>query len=238
MSPELEPLSQDWERALAIVAHPDDLEYGTASAVARWTGEGKSVSYVLVTRGEAGLGDVAPAEAGAVREAEERRSAAAVGVHVVEFLGHPDGTVEYGLPLRRDLARAIRRHRPEVILTINRHISWGGPSFNMADHRHVGLAILDASRDAANRWIFPELLEEGHEPWDGVAMVCFNGSPSPTHAVDVTGFLDLGIASLREHRAYLDHVGADPDAMLRGAATATGERFGCEHAVGFEVVRP
>lgn len=238
MALDLEPLPQDWDRALAVVAHPDDLEYGTASAIARWTGEGKVVTYLLVTRGEAGLGDVAPAEAGPLREAEERRSAAVVGVDVVEFLGHPDGTVEYGLALRRDIARAIRRHRPQTVLTINRHISWGGPSFNMADHRNVGLAVLDAVRDAANRWIFPELLEEGHDPWDGVGMVCFNGSPQSTHAVDVTGFLDHGIASLREHRAYLDHVGADPDAMLTGAATATGERLGCKHAVAFEVVRP
>jgi LmbE family N-acetylglucosaminyl deacetylase len=238
MDAELEPFPQDWDRALAVVAHPDDLEYGTASAVARWTSEGKVVAYVLVTRGEAGLGDVAPADAGALREAEERRSAAAVGVDVVEFLGHPDGTVEYGLALRRDIARAIRRHRPHTILTINRHSSWGGPSFNMADHRHVGLAVLDAARDAANRWIFPELVDEGHEPWDGVRLVCFNGSPQSTHAVDVTGFLERGIASLREHHAYLNHVGADPDAMLTEAAAATGRRFGCEHAVAFEVVRP
>ena len=238
MDYELEPLPQTWDRALAIVAHPDDLEYGTASAVARWTSEGKAVSYVLVTRGEAGLGNVAPAEAGVLREAEERRSAAVVGVHSVEFLGHADGIVEYGLPLRRDLARVIRRHRPEVVFTINRHVSWGGPSFNMADHRNVGLAILDAVRDAANRWIFAELSEEGYEPWDGVEMVCFNGSPNATHAVDVTGFLDLGIASLREHRAYLDHVGGDPEAIVRAPASSTGDRFGCEHAVAFEVVRP
>lgn len=238
MNRDLEPLPEDWDRALAVVAHPDDLEYGTASAVARWTSEGKVVSYVLVTRGEAGLGDIAPAEAGALREVEERRSAAVVGVNIVEFLGHPDGIVEYGLPLRLDVARAIRRHRPHVVVTINRHISWGGPSFNMADHRNVGLAILDAVRDAANRWIFPELLDEGCEPWDGVNMICFNGSPDSTHAVDVTGFLDLGIASLREHRAYLDHVGGDPDAMLREAASSTGDRFGCKHAVAFEVVRP
>ncbi len=237
MSSDLEPLPDDWTRALAIVAHPDDLEYGAASAIARWTSEGKAVAYVLVTSGEAGLA-MAPSEAGPLREVEERRSAAAVGVDTVEFLGHTDGTIEYGLPLRRDLARAIRRHRPEVVITINRHDSWGGPSFNMADHRVVGLAILDAVRDAANRWVFPELLEEGHEPWAGVTMVCANASPHSKHAVDITGFLDRGIASLREHKAYLEHVGTDADAMLRDAATATGREFGCEHAVAFEVVRP
>lgn len=234
----LEPLPTDWDRVLAIVAHPDDLEYGAASAVARWTAEGHVVTYLLVTRGEAGLA-IPPDEAGPLREEEQRRSAAVVGVDVVEFLdGHLDGVVEYGLPLRRDLARAIRRHRPELVLTLNRHDSWGGPSFNMADHRNVGLAVLDAVRDAANRWIFPELLGEGLEPWEGVSMVCAAGSPQPTHAVDVTGFLEAGIESLRAHERYLAHVGTDADTMLRSFAEDAGRRLGCEHAVAFEVVRP
>ncbi len=234
--PELQALPDDWDRALAIVAHPDDLEYGTASAVARWTSEGKGVTYVLASRGEAGL-DRPPEEVGPLREAEQRRAAAVVGVATVEFLDYRDGMIEYGLPLRRDLARAIRRHRPHVVLSLNRYDSWGGPSFNMADHRHVGLAVLDAVRDAANRWIFPELLDQGHEPWGDVALVAFSGSPSPTHAVDVTGFLDHGIASLREHRLYLEHTGTDPD-MLRTWAEETGRALGVEHALAFEVVRP
>lgn len=238
MKPHLEPLPEDWQRALAIVAHPDDLEYGMASAVARWTSEGKDVRYVLVTRGEAGLGEMPPDQAGPLREAEQRRSAAVVGVNTVEFLGHSDGMVEYGLSLRRDLSRAIRRHRPQVLLTVNRHATWGGSSFNMADHRHVGLAVLDAVRDAANRWIFPELLDEGLEPWSDASMVAFNASPEPTHAADVTGFLERGIASLREHRSYLEHVGTDADAVLRDNAAAAGQLFGVEHAVTFEVVNP
>jgi LmbE family N-acetylglucosaminyl deacetylase len=108
----------------------------------------------------------------------------------------------------------------------------------MADHRHVGLAVLDAVRDAANRWIFPELLDEGHEPWADVAFVAFMGSPTSTHAVDVTGFLDRGIASLREHHVYLEHTGTDPDTMLRQWAEEAGRALGVEHAVSFEVVRP
>jgi LmbE family N-acetylglucosaminyl deacetylase len=233
----LEPLPGDWERALAIAAHPDDLEYGTAAAVARWTSEGKRVHYVLATRGEAGLA-IPPHEAGPLREAEERAGAAAVGVESVEFLDHRDGMIEYGLKLRRDFARAIRHHRPHVVLSINRHETWGGPSFNMADHRHVGVAVLDAVRDAANRWIFPELLDEGYEPWAGVALVAYNGSPHPTHAVDVTGFIDRGVASLKEHRLYLEHTGTDADAMLREWARETGRAFGVEYAIWFEVVQP
>ena len=165
--PELLPFPEDWSRALAVVAHPDDLEYGTASAVAKWTDQGKWVGYVLATSGEAGIDGLAPAEAGPLRESEEIASAAVVGVDSVEFLGLADGTLTYGLDLRREIAAAIRRHRPELVLSINFHFSWGGPSVNMADHRVLGEALLDATRDAGNRWVFTDLLDEGLEPWSG-----------------------------------------------------------------------
>ena len=109
----LEPLGEEWQRGLAIVAHPDDLEFGAAAAIARWTGQGKQIVYCLVTSGEAGIDTMAPAQARLVREAEQCAAAAVVGVTVVEFLGQPDGIVEYGVPLRRALARVIRRHQPE-----------------------------------------------------------------------------------------------------------------------------
>jgi LmbE family N-acetylglucosaminyl deacetylase len=231
-APTLLPLPDDWSHALAIVAHPDDLEYGTASAVAKWTDAGKRVDYLLVTRGEAGIDALEPADCARVREAEERAAAATVGVTTVEFLDHPDGVVEYGLGLRRDLAHAIRRARPELLLTINHHASWGAGSFNSADHRNVGLAVLDAARDAGNRWVFPET---GLEPWGGVRYVAVNASPMSTHAVDVGARLERGIASLECHAAYLAHVGGDAREMLTGNARSVGAAFGCEYAVSFEL---
>jgi LmbE family N-acetylglucosaminyl deacetylase len=238
-APELQALPEDWDRALAVVAHPDDLEYGTASAIAKWTSAGKWVGYVLATSGEAGIDGMAPSEAGPIREAEEVASAAAVGVDTVEFLGLPDGRLVYGLDLRREIAAAIRRHRPEIVLSINFRFSWGGPSVNMADHRVLGEALVDAVRDAGNRWVFTDLLEEGLEPWAGVRLAAFNGSPQATHAVDVTGFLDRGIASLEAHEAYLRGLGEGATQaadVVTPAAVATGERFGVEHAVAFEVL--
>jgi LmbE family N-acetylglucosaminyl deacetylase len=232
------PLPDDWTRALCVVAHPDDLEYGGASAIARWTREGKEVAYLLVTRGEAGIDGMTPDECGRVREAEERASAAVVGVEHVEFLdGHTDGLIDYGIPLRRDLALAFRRLRPELIMSINFRESFGGHSFNMADHRHTGLAILDAARDAGNRWVFDGDHAAGPEPWSGVRYVAFAGAPDSTHAIDVTDTIDVGIASLREHAAYIDGLGQefDPDAFLRDNARGTGEAFGCAYAVGFEL---
>ncbi len=226
----MQAVDEKWARAVAIVAHPDDLEYGAASAVARWTAQGKEVSYVLATRGEAGIDALAPERAGPLREEEQRRSAARVGVGHVEFLGHADGSVELGLALRRDLAGALRRLRPEVVLTMNFELTWGeGGGVNHSDHRAVGLATLDACRDAANRWMFPEL----GDPWQGIKALYVVGMSTPTHFVDVTATIDDGVASLREHQAYIDGLGTgfDPDEFLRNIAGYGGMAAGCEYAV-------
>jgi LmbE family N-acetylglucosaminyl deacetylase len=233
----LEPFPEDWERALAVVAHPDDLEYGGAAAIARWTRDGRRVAYLLVTRGEAGIDGMEPEEAARVRTAEQRDSAAVVGVDEVEFLDHPDGMLVYGLALRRDIAAAIRRHRPELVVAVNHRETYGGEFLNMADHRACGQATVDAVRDAANRWVFTDLRDEGLEPWSGVRHVAVIASPQPTHAVDVTETFDLGVESLRRHAAYLAGLGApDPEAMLRQWSEAAGRRFGGRLAVTFELL--
>ena len=238
MEPEpLQVLPEEWDRALAIVAHPDDMEYGAASAVARWTGQGKTVVYTLVTSGEAGIDGMEPERARQVREAEQVASAAVVGVDVVEFLGGADGMLEYGLPLRRSLSAAIRRHRPDIVITGNFRESFGPGALNQADHIAVGRAVLDAARDAGNRWVFRELLEQGLEPWNGVKAVLAAGSPQATHGVDVTDTLAKGIESLKAHDAYLSGLGQqmDPEEFLESFARMTGTRLGCPFAVSFEV---
>ncbi|HXP20690.1 MAG TPA: PIG-L deacetylase family protein [Streptosporangiaceae bacterium] len=224
-------MPEDWDSAVAVVAHPDDLEYGAAAAVARWTRQGKKVSYLLATRGEAGIAGRAPHEVGPLRAEEERRSAAIVGVSEVQFLDHRDGLVEYGIALRRDLAAAFRRLRPNVVITMSFDLTWGeeGP-VNHADHRAVGLAVLDACRDAANEWVFPD----AGVPCPPIGSAYVAASGDPTHFVDVTDTIDLGIASLREHQAYIDGLGGDfdPDDFLRNMAGYIGMAAGCEYAVG------
>jgi len=204
------PLPDDWSRALAIAAHPDDLEYGVAAAVAAWTDAGKEVAYLLVTRGEAGIDGLDPVEAAPVREEEERRSAAVVGVHDVRFLGHRDGVVVDGPELRRDLAREIRRFRPDLVVTLNHHDTFGPGVWNSADHRAVGRAAIDAVGDAGNRWIFTELTDEGLAPWGAVRRVAVAASSRPTHVVEVGAYRERAVASLAEHRAYLSALDARP----------------------------
>lgn len=230
----MELLEHTPERVLAIVAHPDDIEYGAAAAVAVWTAAGVECRYLLVTRGEAGIDAMAPSEAARVREQEQYASAAVVGVDVVEFLDYPDGTIEYGLPLRRDLAEAVRRHRPDTVLLFNHRESWGPGARNSADHRAVGTAALDAVADAGNRWIFP-----GSQP-HSVGTVLVAGSPDATHALDVSEGVDRAIESLSKHEAYLkglgDHPMSDPQ-FLRGFLEHTGLRVGVSAALGVEVWR-
>jgi LmbE family N-acetylglucosaminyl deacetylase len=234
----LELLPEDWTRALAVVAHPDDLEFGAAAAVARWTGQGKEVVYCMVTSGEAGIDALDPDECRRVREAEQLESARIVGVPVVEFLREPDGILEYGVPLRRTITEVVRRHRPEIVITGNFRDTWGGSNLNQADHIATGRAVVDAVRDAGNRWVFREQLVDGLEPWGGVRAVWAFGSPNATHGVDTTETFDAGVASLEAHRAYIDGLGWenwDSREFLEGFARQTGQRLGVAFAAAFEV---
>ncbi len=235
---DLEPLDESWQTALCVVAHPDDLEFGAAAAVARWTDQGKTVVYAMVTSGEAGIDALAPAEAKIAREAEQRESARIVGVEVVEFLGLPDGILEYGVALRRAICASVRQNRPDIVITNNFRDTWGGASLNQADHIATGRATLDAVRDAGNRWIFAEQLVDGIEPWGGVRAVWAAGSPDSRHAVDTTATFDRGVASLEAHRAYIDGLGwadFDPEEFLEGGARPAGTRLGVPRAATFEV---
>jgi LmbE family N-acetylglucosaminyl deacetylase len=130
----------------------------------------------------------------------------------VEFLGLPDGVLVAGPELRRLLAAAIRRHRPELVVTGFFGATWSppgvSPSFvNSADHRALGQSVLDAVTDAANEWIFPDLAEP---PWRGVQYIAVQDSLDPVHEVDVTDHVDAAVASLAQHRGYLELLSSDP----------------------------
>lgn len=236
--PGLVPIDEStFERVMCIVAHPDDIEYGTAAAVDRWVKAGKVVTYLLVTRGEAGIDSIPPEEAGPLRAQEERDGAAEVGVDVVEFLDGDDGVLEYGLPLRREIARVIRQRRPDLVVTLTHDEVFSGGMPNQADHRAVGLAVLDAVRDAGNRWVFRELAEaEGLEPWGGCRAVLMAASASPTDFVDVTDHLEPAIASLEAHVLYNTNLPPDfpkPRELVTGILTQGGQAAGVPLAVIF-----
>jgi LmbE family N-acetylglucosaminyl deacetylase len=203
-----------------------------------WTAAGKTVSYLLVSRGEAGIDGMDPSVCGPLRGAEQIAAAKCVGVDVVEFLDHRDGVIEHTIELRRDIAAAVRRHRPDVVVIINYEDTWYGQHWNSPDHRNTGRAVLDAIGDAGNRWIFPEQITGGVEPWGGVRMVAVSGSSTPTHAVAIEDGLEPAIASLEAHAAYLDALTgdmADARMFLTGMAESAGERLGGRPAALFHV---
>ncbi|WP_110205767.1 PIG-L deacetylase family protein [Nocardioides daejeonensis] len=234
----LTPVDESWQTALCVVAHPDDLEFGAAAAVARWTAQGKRVVYCMVTSGEAGIDGMHPDQCRTVREAEQIESGRIVGVDEVIFLGEPDGIVEATVALRSRIARVVREVRPDIVITNNFRETWGGRNLNQADHIAVGAASVDAVRDAGNRWIFSDQLVDGLEPWGGVREVWAAGSPQATYAVDTTDTFDAGVASLEAHRAYIDGLGWedwDAEEFLAGGARQAGSRLGVRYATAFEV---
>src|SRR5262245_11380512 len=224
----------EFRRVLCVAAHPDDVEYGSSAAVAAWTARGVEAAYLMLTRGEAGMDAVPPDRTAQLRTQEPLAAAAAVGVSKVDFLAYPDGVIEYGLGLRRDIARTIRDFQPDVVVVGTWEVEFVA-GLNQADHRVAGLATLDAIRDAANRWVFSEQLDEGLTPWQ-VRWLLVAGHPQPTHGVDVSGEpLERGVASLEAHGAYLAGIPGHPPArvLVNAIAAAQGRLLGVPSAVLF-----
>ncbi|MGB9377789.1 MAG: PIG-L deacetylase family protein [Mycobacteriales bacterium] len=205
------------ERVLVVTAHPDDLDFGAAGTIAHWTAAGIAVSYCIATYGDAGGFDpaVPRSEISGIREAEQRSAAAAVGVDDVTFLGYPDGRVEVTFDLRRDIARQIRRIRPQRLLTHSPLRNWQRIAPSHPDHMATGEAALCAVYpDARNPFAYPELLgDEGLEAWV-VAEVWLTGGPANDHFVDITDTFEKKATALREHKSQTAHM-EDLEGMLR-----------------------
>jgi len=215
------------ERALCVLAHPDDVDFGSAGTVATWTAAGTEVTYCIVTDGDAGGFDETPRhEMGPLRQAEQRAAAAAVGVEDVRFLGYPDGRLELSLDLRRDLSRVIRQVRPQRVLTSSPERFWDRIGASHPDHMTVGESTLRAVYpDARNPFAWPELLaDEGLEAWT-VSEVWLGASPRADHAVDVTAVADRKIEALSCHKSQVGHM-PDLDGFVRGWMSQTAQRFG------------
>jgi LmbE family N-acetylglucosaminyl deacetylase len=231
----------DINTILVVTAHPDDVDFGAAGAVATFTDKGIQVVYCIVTDGDAGGFDRVLDNGGmaALRRAEQTEAAKRVGVEDVRFLGYQDGTVEPTLGLRRDIARVIRQVRPDRVITSTpeRNYARIGPSH--PDHRAVGGATLDAVYpDARNPYAFPELLlDEGLEAWTA-REVWLTGGPTPNHYIDVTATVDRKIAALRAHVSQTAHM-ETLEQFVRGFLTAGAKLAGLPEgsfAEGFQVV--
>jgi LmbE family N-acetylglucosaminyl deacetylase len=215
------------ERALVVMAHPDDVDFGAAGTVATWTDAGIEVSYCLLTSGDAGGFDDTPRDQmRTLREKEQRAAAAVVGVTDVTFLGFPDGALYLTHELRRAVTRQIRRVRPQRVLCQSPERDYEAMARSHPDHRVAGGAALDAVYpDARNPFAHPELLaDEGLEAWT-VGQVWIAGGPDANSYVDTTATFDRKVSALREHVSQTGHLD-DLETRLRGwgerSATAAG----------------
>lgn len=226
------------ERVLVVAAHPDDIEFGAAGTVARWVGEGATVHYLIVTRGDKGSDDPVADIAALVRlrEQEQRAAAAELGVAGVDFLDEPDGQVEPSLRLRERITYAIRAFRPEVVMTHDPTVLFVNNEWvNHPDHRAVGQVTVDAvfptARDPLN---FREHLEAGLEPWK-VAELYLWSTNEANQLVDIGETMDRKVAALARHASQFRSFD-DVARWVRRRSEELGERAGYRAAEGFRRV--
>lgn len=228
----------EFERALIAFAHPDDAEFLCGGTVALWTRAGTQVSYVCATDGSAGWNapDKTREDIAALREREMREVADLLDVTEIRFLGYTDGMLEPSFDLRRDLTREVRRVRPDVIVSFDPSKLWSGRRYvNHPDHRAVGEAVLAVvSCDAPTRPQFPELLDEGLEPFKIRRLWLVSGEGEGDRVVDISETIDLKVKALAAHQSQVTNMGVeDVDEMVRRWARASAGDSGIEYAEVF-----
>ena len=236
MSPlERHELISPMERALVIVSHPDDAEFGAAATIAQLTAAGVRVDYVVTTDGGKGTEDPAmrPEQLSATRVAEQRAAADILRVGDIVHLGYPDGYLTPSLDLRRDIVRQIRRFRPDLVITQNpqRRLDHN-PFIGHPDHLATGEATLAAVYPAARDHLnFPELWrDEELEPWK-VRQVLLSGVEEPNLWVDVADTFDIGIRAILAHESQVDPETVEE--RMRERARLVGEPQGIGLAQAF-----
>jgi LmbE family N-acetylglucosaminyl deacetylase len=198
-------------RVLVVAAHPDDADFGTAGTVATWTDADVHVTYCVVTDGQVGAVDreMTRERLVDVRRREQRTAAAHVGVEDVRFLGYADGELEPTRRLVGELAGLIREVRPQRMVIPSAERDYAHIHRSHPDHLAAGKAALDAIFPAArNPFAYPDLLEQGLEPWT-VPDTWLMGHPTNNHTVDVTAAFDRKMAAVLAHESQ--H--ADPAAL-------------------------
>jgi LmbE family N-acetylglucosaminyl deacetylase len=206
------------QRVLVVVAHPDDVDFGSAGTIATWTEAGLEVSYCIVTDGDAGGfdRDVPRSAIGGIRQDEQRKAAAVLGVTDVEFLGYPDGRLAVSFELRRDITRVIRRTRPDRVVVQPPHRNLRSVYGSHPDHQAAGEAALCAVYpDARNPFAHPELLAEGLDAHTVPEVWVMSPNDRADHYVDITGTFDRKVAALRAHTSQTAHM-TDLEERLRG----------------------
>jgi LmbE family N-acetylglucosaminyl deacetylase len=231
-----------FQRALVAFAHPDDAEFLCGGTIATWVSAGTEVRYVCATDGSAGWNgpDLGRKQIAEIREGEMREAAAILGVAGVSFLGFTDGALEPNLDLRRAITREVRSIRPDIMVTFDPSVRWMGRSYiNHPDHRAVGDAVLAVvSCDAPTRPQFPELLDEGLEPFKVRDVWLASDEGGADTRIDITDSIEKKIEAIRAHRSQVENMGDfDVDARMREWAARVAREDEAEYAEAFRTFR-
>lgn len=230
-----------YKRVLVVTAHPDDPEFLFGATVAKLAGGGAEVCYLICTDGSNGNrnASLTAEEVSAIRYAEQRAAASALGVVKVLFLGMPDGQLAPTYELRLAIAREIRRARPELVLThFPRRVLDIPMEASHPDHTAVGEATLSAILpDAVNARTLPELLQDGIEPHK-VKEVWMPGYEQPNLYVDATPYIEKKAQGILCHKSQMDS--ARPNevpAWVYQFMSWSGSKYGCEYAEDFKRIQ-
>ena len=221
---------------LGVAAHPDDLDFGASGTLAAFAAQGASVYYLLLTDGSKGTADreVASADLVRTRQQEQRAAVQAIGAKDVEFLDYPDGRLEVTMDVKRDIIKAIRKYKPDVVVTMDPSVLYSADRglINHPDHRAAGQATLDAVYPLARDHLsFPELFEAGHEPHkvSTVLLINFN---QQNYTVDISQTIDLKMQALEAHSSQMTDL-EKTQTMMRNIATQIGAASGYQYGEGF-----
>lgn len=224
------------ERAMVIYAHPDDAEFSVAGTIAKWAKAGVEVTYCMVTNGASGSQDpkMTREKLRDTRYAEQREAAKILGVKHVVFLGYEDGYLYPTLEVRRDVARQVRIHKPDVILAMDPEFRLSDEYVNHPDHIAAGeVALRTINPDASTRQMFPELWkDEKLEPHKPKALFLATFDEGGT-VVDISDTMNTKIKAILVHRSQL---GPEAEEFTRDWNRRAGKAAGYKFGESFRVI--
>lgn len=233
-------------RVMAIMAHPDDIEFICGATIAKWTSEGQEITFVLGTSGDKGSDDpnYSSEKLMQAREAEQRAAADVLGVKEVVFLRMRDAELVADLETRKQITRVIRQHKPDAVVCQDPTARFQGSYIQHPDHIAMGEAVLAAIYPSArDRLTFPDLLAEGLEPHKVTEVYIAAGDDNMDHFVDTTAFLDKKFEALKAHasqmgdwdpRDMITRWSRDAAAFARARSYPGAEEM--EYAEGFKYI--
>ncbi|MDC0035801.1 PIG-L family deacetylase [Chloroflexi bacterium] len=220
------------KRILVITPHPDDAESGAGGTIAKWSSLGADIVLVVCTNGNKGTSDrsISPGQIAETRRQEQLESAKLLGLTNVVFLDHPDQEIKDGEPFRKELVREVRRHRPDIVVTIDPERKW----IRHQDHFVTGRVALDAVFPYARDYLaYPDLIVEGFEPHKTLEVYLW-GTDDPDVFIDIDDHFEDKLDALYCHESQMSSTKDEGRVRLRNRFSVYGPKVNAEVAEAFK----